>query len=83
VHVLWKALRYQPQVLGMKLLPLLVGQQRLRRPLVQGESPPSPVRVWVSEVVPLGQLPPQSVHEHSPSVLLKDLLCEQHPRKVN
>lgn len=74
MHVLWKALRYQPQVLDIKLLPPLVGQQRLRRPFVQGVSPPSPVSVWVSEAVPLGQLPPQSVHEHWPSVLLKDLL---------
>jgi hypothetical protein len=79
VHVLWKALRYQPQVLEMKLLPPLVGQHRLRRPLVQGESPPSPVSVCVRAVVPLGQLPPQPVHEHWPRVLVKDLLCEQHP----
>ncbi len=79
MHVLWKALRYQLQVLEMKPLPPLVGQQRLRRPLVQGESPPSPVSVCVSAVVPLGQLPPQPVHEHWPSVLVRDLLWEQHP----
>jgi hypothetical protein len=82
VHVSWKALRYHPHVLWMKPLPPLSGQQRLRRPLVHGFSPPSPVSVCVRAVVPLGQLPPQSVHVHWPSVSVRDLLVEQHPFEI-
>ncbi len=80
MHVLWKALRYQPHVLEMNPLVPLVGQQRLRRPDGQGESPPSPVRVCVRRLVPAGQVPPQEVQVHWPRVEVRDLLWVQHPK---